>query len=167
MSAMIQTLARVRFGILIAALVLQTSACLATTGKTPPPTQFRVLKAQFGVLDPWGSANPGFRPSTKVPLKEGQVFGWMIELESKSQTVRWREEIRLPAAPAAWRSDDKEARHTLSADRRTSVLEREQRLEDGMIYSFWQLEPGDPKGRYSIRVMVEGLLVSSFDFEVD
>lgn len=149
------------------AFALMLHAGAANAEKALPRAQFRVVKAQFGVVNPRGSANPGFHPSTRVPLKDGQVFGWVIELETKAQTMRWREEIRLPAAPAAWRSEDREARHTLSADRRTSTLEREQRLEEGMIYSFWQLEPGDPRGRYTMRVMLEGLLVSTFEFDVE
>ena len=135
--------------------------CLAPTASAAPPA-FKVLKAEFGVVSP-----NGFRPSAKVPLRGGQGFGWVIQLEIDRESVKWREEIRMPAAPASWRVEDKEARHTLSADRRTSILERESRLEDGVVYNFWQLEPGDPKGRYTMRVMIEGLLVSTFEFDVE
>jgi hypothetical protein len=38
---------------------------------------------------------------------------------------------------------------------------------DGVIYNFWQLTRGDPRGRYSMRIMIEGLLVSTFEFEVE
>ena len=151
-----------RLGILIAALALQTSASFATSEKIPPPAAFRISKAEFGVIAPGG-----FQPSTRVPLREGQSFGWVIELNAAKDRVRWREEIRLPAAPEEWRFEDKEGRHSLSADRRTSVLERESRIVDGMIYNFWQLTRGDPKGRYSMRIMIEGLLVSTFEFDVE
>ena len=132
-----------------------------------PQTQFRVVKAQFGRLNPPGSPNPGFQPTTKVPLREGQAFGWVIELNAAKDRVRWREEIRLPGVPEEWRVEDKDSRHSLSADRRTSILERESRIEDGAIYNFWQLTRGDPKGRYSMRIMIEGLLVSTFEFDVE
>jgi hypothetical protein len=135
--------------------------CLAPAGSAAPPA-FKVLKAEFGVVSP-----AGFRPATKVPLKGGQGFGWVIQLDIQRDSVKWREEIRLPAAPGSWRVEDTEARHTLSADRRTSVLERESRLEGGVVYNFWQLEPGDPRGRYTMRVMIEGLLVSIFEFDVE
>ena len=36
-----------------------------------------------------------------------------------------------------------------------------------MIFNFWQVSPGDPKGRYTMRVMLEGMLVSSFEFDVE
>ena len=148
--------------ILIAALALPLSASFALTQKSEPPPQFKVLKAEFGVISPGG-----FQPSTKVPLKEGQRFGWVIQLETKRERIKWREEFRVPAVPQIWQVDDKSTKHTLSTDRKTSVLEGEARLENGLIYNFWQIAPGDPKGRHQMRVMVEGLLVATFDFDVE
>ena len=148
--------------LLAALLVLQLSAAAATTGKTAPPTAFRVLKAEFGLVGPGG-----FQPSTRVPLKDGQGFGWVIQLDVKKDRIKWREELVLPAAPQTWQADDANATHTMSADRKTSIFEREARIEDGVIYNFWQISPGDPRGRYRMRVMIEGLLVSTFDFDVE
>ena len=138
--------------LLAAALIVQVA----------PQTAFRVLKAEFGLV-----SAAGFQPSTRVPLKDGQGFGWVIRLDAGNDTIKWREELRLPAAPQTWQADEANASHTMSADRRTSILEREARIEDGVIYNFWQITPGDPKGRYTMRVMIEGLLVSTFDFEVE
>ena len=151
-----------RLAIAIAALALQTSASLATSGKLPPPAPFRVLKAEFGIVVPGG-----LRPSTKVPLKNGQGFGWIIQLDTPRDTIRWREELRLPAAPLTWQADEASGKHTMSADRRTSILERAARVENGMIYNLWQISPGDPPGRYTMRVMIEDLLVSTFEFDVE
>lgn len=151
-----------RLAILVAALVLQTGASFASSGKLPPPAPFRVLKAEFGIVVPGG-----FRASTKVPLKDGQGFGWVIQLETPRDTIRWREELRLPAAPQTWQADEANGKHTMSADRRTSTLERTARVENGMIYNLWQISPGDPPGRYSVRVMIEDLLVSTFEFDVE
>jgi len=148
--------------LLTAALALQMSLSLASTEKAIAPSQFKVLRAEFGVIVPGG-----FQPTTKVPFKEGQSFGWVIQLDTKRDVVKWREELRLPAAPQTWHADEQSGTHTLSADRRTSVLEREAKVENGLIYNFWQLSPGDPKGRYTLRVMLEGMLVSSFEFEVE
>jgi hypothetical protein len=36
-----------------------------------------------------------------------------------------------------------------------------------VIFNFWSIAPGDPKGRYTLRVMLEGMLVSSFEFDVE
>jgi hypothetical protein len=152
-----------RLGIAIAVLVLQASAAIAATDKPAPPAAFKVVKAEFGLLTPAG----GFQPSTRVPLKEGQGFGWVMQLDTKRATIRWREELKLPAAPQVWQADEKAGKHSLSIDRRTSILEREARIEDGAIYNFWQIAAGDPKGRYTIRVMIEGVLVSTFEFDVE
>ena len=145
-----------------AALILQLCTAAATTENAIPPTQFKVLKAEFGVIVPGG-----FQPTTKVPLRDGQSFGWVIQLDTKRDMVKWREELRLPSAPQTWQADEKSGKHTVSADRRTSILEREAKVENGLIYNFWQVSPGDPKGRYTMRVMLEGMLVSSFEFDVE
>lgn len=152
-----------RFGILIAALAFPAGVSFAANEKLPPPAPFRVLKAEFGIVTRGG----GFRPATKIPLKEGQGFGWVIQVDTPRDRLRWREEIRLPGVPDEWRVEDPASRHRLSGDRRTSVLERESRIEDGAIYNFWQFTRGDPKGRYSVRVMIEDLLVSTFEFDVE
>jgi hypothetical protein len=148
--------------LLAAVLALQLSTSFASSEKATPPTQFKVLKAEFGVVVPGG-----FQPTTKVPFKEGQSFGWVIQLETQRDLVKWREELRLPAAPQTWHADEQSGTHTLSADRRTSTLEREAKVENGLIYNFWQVSPGDPKGRYTLRVMLEGMLVSTFEFDVE
>ena len=148
--------------LLAAALALQLSTSAATTEKVVPPGPFKVLKAEFGLIVPGG-----FQPSTKVPFKEGQSFGWVIQLDTKRDRIKWREELKLPAAPQTWQADESAGKHTVSGDRRTSTLEREARIENGLIYNFWQISSGDPKGRYTMRVMIEGLLVSTFDFDVE
>jgi hypothetical protein len=148
--------------LLSAALALQMSLSLASTEKAIPPSQFKVLKAEFGVIVPGG-----FQPATKVPFKEGQSFGWVIQVDTKRDTVKWREELRLPSAPQSWQADEQSGKHTVSADRRTSILEREAKVENGVIFNFWSIAPGDPKGRYTLRVMLEGMLVSSFEFDVE
>jgi hypothetical protein len=148
--------------LLAAALALQVSTAAATTEKAIPPSQFKVLKAEFGVVVPGG-----FQPTSKVPFKDGQSFGWVIQLDTKRDLIQWREELRLPSAPQTWQADEKSGKHTISADRKTSTLEREARIENGLIYNFWQVSPGDPKGRYTLRVMLEGMLVSTFEFDVE
>ena len=144
------------------ALAVQATASLAATGTSAPPPQFKILKTEFGVLAPGG-----LRPSTKVPLKEGQSFGWVIQIETRAERVKWREEFTLPAAPQVWQVDEKSGKHTLSPDRATSILEREAKVEDGLIYNFWTIAPGDPRGRHKIRVMIEGFPVATFDFDVE
>jgi hypothetical protein len=145
-----------------AALIVQLCSAAATTEKATPPTQFKVLKAEFGVIVPGG-----FQPTTKVPFKEGQSFGWVIQLDTQRDLVKWREELRLPSSPQTWQADEQSGKHTLSADRKTSILEREAKVENGVIFNFWSISPGDPKGRYTMRVMLEGMLVSTFEFDVE
>src|SRR5688500_13219016 len=103
-----------------AAFALQLSVSLASTEKATPPTQFKVLKAEFGVI-----VTGGFQATTKVPFKDGQSFGWVSQLDTKRDVVKWREELRLPSAPQTWQADENSGKHTVSADRKSSILERE------------------------------------------
>jgi hypothetical protein len=73
----------------------------------------------------------------------------------------------LPSAPQTWSHEDKNRRREISSDRTVSITENEVVPERGIIFNFWKVAPGDPKGRYIIRVYVEGDLVSTFEFDME
>jgi len=139
----------------------------AQVEKVVPESTFKVLRAEFGTLDMKDASQPGFRPTTKVPLKDGQNYGWVIQLDTRKPVIRWREEFTLPAAPQSWGPAEKIGRRDLSADRRTSVTEREVKPARGLILNYWQVAAGDPRGRHVMKVFVEGVLVSTFEFDLE
>ena len=71
---------------------------------------------------------------------------------------------RLPAAPRSWGLAPDLG--SLSDDARTAITDGESALEDGAIHNVWQVAPGDPVGRYVIKVTVEGAGERTFEFEV-
>ncbi len=132
----------------------------STNGK-----QITVSKAEFGLrkVDPSGKAN--FIPTNRVPLQEGNAYGWRIELKDYQSEVRWREVLRLPKPPETWGTDDGE-NFSISKDGTTAVTKRVQSATDGVIENFWTIAPGDPLGKYKIEVYIDDRLVGSFEFEL-
>ena len=140
----------------------------AVWGKIPQdrvvPT-IEIDRAEFGIFNPPESGKPFFIPTKSVPFIENQGYGWLIVLKTNKLKVRWREEFTLPSSPKTWGEDETQGL-TLSHDRKTSVLEREEKLDRGMIFNVWTVAPGDPQGRYVICVIIDGMVERTFEFDV-
>lgn len=127
--------------------------------------QINVKKAEFGVriVDSQGKAN--FFPTTKVPLKKGDAYGWRITLQNYRGKVKWREVLRLPKPPETWATPEKDDNFSLSGDGTTAVTTRTQTVKNGVIENYWKIAPGDPLGKHRIEVYVDDRLISIFEFE--
>ena len=99
-----------------------------------------------------------------VPLKAGQVYGWRLSLDTAKTTVHFREEFELPLPPQTWGYPEGQR---ISGDRKTSVLEGDAAAVRGYIGNRWAVAPGDPCGKYTIRVFIEEKLVATFEFDVE
>jgi len=66
----------------------------------------------------------------------------------------------LPAAPREW--GDAVLGQSVSGDGRTSVIEREDPLNNNVLLHLWSVAAGDPAGDYQIRVFVDGKSVATF-----
>lgn len=141
---------------------LAQSSPQSQPNKTQP---INISKAEFGVatLDAGGKFN--FTPTIKVPLVEGNKYGWRIQLQGVKGQVTWREVLRLPKAPQTWATDDGE-NFTLSTDGTEAVTKRTQSPKNGVIENFWTIAPGDPPGKHIIYVYVDERLVGNFEFEI-
>ncbi|BAZ79722.1 MAG: hypothetical protein ACKO9I_11215 [Sphaerospermopsis kisseleviana] len=127
--------------------------------------QINVSKSEFGVriVDSQGKAN--FFPTTKVPLKKGDAYGWRMTLQNYQGKVKWREVLRLPKAPETWATPEKDENFSLSADGSTAITTRTQTVKNGVIENYWKIAPGDPLGKHRIEVYVDDRLISIFEFE--
>ncbi|MCL2523567.1 MAG: hypothetical protein FWF20_01935 [Betaproteobacteria bacterium] len=143
----------------------QTPAA-ATRPAAPSASQVQVLSADFGLFQLTENEEWDFAPARTVPLAVGQAYGWMVKLKTAQTKVKWREELTLPAPPEVW-SNTPQGQHTLSSDRRVSVTEGESEPIQGAIYSSWSVAPGDPKGRYIIRLSIENATPIVFEFDVE
>jgi hypothetical protein len=133
----------------------------------PTPTNLKqttVSKAEFGLKRVDTKGNITIFQTTKVPLQEGNAYGWRIKLKDYQGEVKWREVLRLPKPPETWGTDSGED-FSISADGTTSVTRRTQAAPDGVIDNFWTIAPGDPVGKYKIEVYIDDRLISTFEFE--
>jgi hypothetical protein len=120
-----------------------------------------VERPVFGVLVANDGGEEHFEASSRVPLTQGQAYGWVMKLHTSRTTVRWRERLQIPDGAPNWSAP---AKNPSSA----AALHPEETLEgEGVIGHFWRVAPGDRSGSYSIEVYVEGALVQQFVFMLD
>jgi hypothetical protein len=134
---------------------------------TDSVSDIEVVRSDFGLFSRPDSGKPPFQASRRVPLQEGQGYGWYIELKTTKPKIKWREEMVVPSPPATWGIQNSTAQHSISDDRRTLTTEREVVPNRGLIYNVWGVAAGDPKGPHVVRVYVEGKLVRTFEFETE
>ena len=128
---------------------------------------FEVVAAEFGVFDASDPQRVVFSPTQVVPRKEGQRYGWMIELRGVKRSVSVREEYLLPSTAIEHRTDSAEGtKLVIPLERRNQVSQRQLVPVDGRIYGEWAVGSQEPTGRRQLEVVVEGQVAASFEFEV-
>lgn len=126
-----------------------------------------VVAAEFGVFDASDPQRVIFEPTRVVPHREGQRYGWMIELRGIKRSVSVREEYLLPSRAVEGRTDSAEGtKLVIPLERRNQVSQRQLVPVDGRIYGEWSIGPQEPPGRRQLDVVVEGQVAASFEFEV-
>lgn len=126
-----------------------------------------VVTAEFGIFDASDPQRVVFEPSRVVPHKEGQRYGWMIELRGAKRSVSVREEYLLPSRAIEGRTDSAEGtKLVIPLERRSQVSQRQLVPVDGRIFGEWSLGPQEPPGLRRLDVVVEGQVAASFEFEV-
>ena len=147
----------------------ESSMALAagTTNSNQPiiNQQIVVNKTEFGVkiVNPKGKVN--FFPTTTVPLKEGDAYGWKITLDNYQGNVKWREVLTLPQPPETWTTQDNR-NFSISADGKTATSTRTVTPVNGVIENFWTIAAGDPLGKHQIEVYIDENLIGTFAFEI-
>jgi hypothetical protein len=148
----------------IAAVAVLAAGCTSVAVTEAETITPEVISSDFGLLR--YSEDPVFLPSKTVPLVPGQAYGWIIKLRTDKPEIKWREEFVLPSKPATWGPPGPIGTRTTSHDGRTTITEQTVAPEEGTIYHFWTVDPGDPEGPHVIRVFVEDSLVATFEFDV-
>ncbi|MEA5604184.1 hypothetical protein [Nostoc sp. UHCC 0252] len=127
--------------------------------------QITVSNTEFGLKRVDSKGNVTIFRTTRVPLQEGNIYGWRIKLKDYQGEVKWREVLYLPKPPETWGTDNGED-FSISKDGTTSITRRTQSALDGVIENFWTIAPGDPVGKYRIEVYIDDRLIGNFEFEV-
>lgn len=136
-------------------------AIAGTLKLAPNDDTVQIIRAEFGLFN-----ESGFIPTNTVPLVVGQNYGWRIELKTNKPIIKWREQFILPATPKTWGDVEQQGLSKLSNDKRVSVMEREVTPENGVIFNAWAVAPGDPKGSYIMRVLIDKRDERIFQFNV-
>jgi hypothetical protein len=131
----------------------------------PINQQIVVNKSEFGVkiVNPEGKVN--FFPTTTVPLKEGDAYGWRITLDNYQGNVKWREVLTLPQAPETWTTENHK-NFSISKDGKTATSTGTVTPVNGIIENFWTIAAGDPLGKHQIEVYIDERLIGNFVFEI-
>lgn len=152
----------------IALLVLSAAQGTAVTARAAGDA-VEVAEAEFRVSVSDGEGNQRSVQADVVPYLPGRAcFGWRLRFSGSPAVVRYREVLKLPAAPAFWSGeDDAYSPHRYSADRTTATTEEFAAPDrDGWIESAWCIAEGDPVGPHSIEIFIGDHLVKNFVFEV-
>ncbi|MGE0872945.1 MAG: hypothetical protein AB7P03_30620 [Kofleriaceae bacterium] len=134
--------------------MLLLAGCWTSSAPRPPragsptPAGPRVPRvAEFGIFEDSGR----LRVTRYVPVREGIVFGWRVELPC-FDSVAYRERLKLAGA-AEWIQD---ADTTISDDRSTATIESVADCNDGWIEKHWAVSATDPIGPIELTLNVEG-----------
>lgn len=153
-------------------LLLSVAVMLGGSAFAAPPViaavPVEIVSAEFGIFD---ASNPNelvFEPTRSVPHRQGQRYGWSIEVRGGKRSLSVREEYLLPnPAPAADAATPKDGVLTLPQPRRNQVSQRQLVPVDGMIYGEWAVGPSEPAGHRHLQVVIEEQVVADFEFDVE
>jgi hypothetical protein len=154
------------FSVFLVLAVLLVNIALAATQQEEIAQEVKIVSAEFGLFNAPQSGKPAFVPTLAVPFEINQAYGWVIQISTTKQKVRWREEFTLPAPPKTWAEVKQSDGQTFSGNGKTCVLEGETKAGTSVIHNAWTVVPGDPKGRYVIRVTIEGSVERVFEFDI-
>jgi hypothetical protein len=159
-------------GVIPGAIHKSSMASTANTSKynsSISNQQIIVNKAEFGVKIVNSEGKVNFFPTTTVPLKEGDAYGWRITLNNYQGKikgkVKWREVLTLPNAPETWTTENNK-NFSISKDGKIAISTRTATPINGVIENFWTISPGDPLGKHQIEVYIDERLIGTFAFEI-
>lgn len=124
-----------------------------------------IRNAEFGIFDASNPKEIIFEPTTIVPHREGQRYGWSIELRTTQRSVAVREEY-LIAPTAGFKEEAGGKRLTIPHERRNQVSQRQLVPVAGRIYGEWAIGPQEPSGKRRLQVLVEDRPPVVFEYEV-
>ena len=137
----------------------------ATTTAQAPGVE--IVGAEFGIFDASDSRAVAFAPTRVVPHREGQRYGWVIEVQTARRSLSVREEYLLPNPVKQPKSDDPiVADLEMPLSRHNQISQRQLVPVEGKIYGEWEVGPDEPAGHRHLQVVIEDQVAASFEFDV-
>ncbi len=153
-------------------LTARFSHCLATfffvslLTTSANAAEVKIVKAEFGLFEPGEPGEVMFSPTLTVPRKDGQRYGWVIEVGTDQRSLLVREEYLHPAkAPVVKTTKDDTL--IFPNPRRHQVSERRLVPVGGRIYGEWAVGPNEPAGERHLQVVIDGAPDTRFDYRVE
>jgi hypothetical protein len=141
----------------------------AAVAAPPVPVELplEIVGAEFGTFDYSDPAETVFEPTRVIPHRQGQRYGWIIEVRTKRRSLSVSEEYLLPN-PAQVRSSmvGKTEVMDIPERRRNQVSQRQLVPVDDLITGEWEVGPSEPAGHRSLQVVVEGQVAAVFEYDV-
>lgn len=132
----------------------------------PRDGDVQIVSAEFGIFDASNPKRLVFEPGQLVPHREGQRYGWIIEVRTRKRSLEVREEYLLPTEATEAGATMGPSGGTIPLPRRHQVSQRQLVPMRGQIYGEWAIGPGEPAGKRHLQVIVEGQIAGSFEYEV-
>ena len=155
------------WALLLSALLATTTATAVLAAEEVAPAAVEVVSAEFGIFDASDSREVAFGPTRVVPHKEGQRYGWVIELRTTQRSLSVREEYLLPNPAKTPKSDNQiVADLEIPLYRHNQISQRQLVPVDGKIYGEWEVGPREPAGHRHLQVVIEDQVAASFEFDV-
>lgn len=125
-----------------------------------------ILQAEFGLFEATGTGEIMFSPARTVPRRDGQRYGWVIDVQTDQRTLLVREEYLTPARqPVVNLAKDDTL--VFPGARRHQVSERRLVPVAGKIYGEWAIGTSEPAGERHLQVVIEGAPEIRFDYRVE
>ena len=147
-----------------ALLLFSLLSCVANVASAANGVE--IVSAEFGLFLDGRKNELVFEPTDVIPRKEGQRYGWIIEVKTKKRSLAVREEYLLPELEANKPKDEIGRNLHIPDLRRSQVSQRQLVPVDGQIFGEWAIGAGEPPGKRRLQVMIEGELGASFEYEV-
>ncbi|MEI7432527.1 MAG: hypothetical protein WCL27_18940 [Betaproteobacteria bacterium] len=155
---------------LLKCVVLITALAAGISFAAPPESvelPVRIFDAEFGTFDASNPQEMVFEPTPIVPHRQGQRYGWIIEVRTARRSLSVIEEYLLPnPAKTLPATDNSTVVLDIPQHRRNQVSQRQLVPVDGMITGEWAIGPNEPAGHRVLQVLVEGQVAAVFEFDV-
>lgn len=133
-----------------------------------------IIRAEFGLFDASNPAEIVFEPGTTVPRKNGQRYGWVIDVRTSHRSLVVREAYVLATpgsvSPTTTATPPAPGAHSERIDipvlRRHEVSQRQLVPVDGKIYGEWAIGPNEPAGHRHLQVTIENEAIADFEYDV-
>ena len=152
-------------------ILIFVSVLFAGISSAAPPSPVRatveIVSAEFGTFDASNPQEMVFEPTLVVPHRQGQRYGWVIEVRTAQRALSVAEEYLLPNTATAQKATDSSGETSvIPQQRRNQVSQRQLVPVDGKIYGEWAVGPGEPTGHRHLQVLVEGQVAATFEYDV-